>query len=173
MDIESYLLGKKAGGGGITPTGTIDITENGTYDVTNYASADVEVPSANLSDYFVNSATVLGQSCIKKFPFDIDLTGITNIQGYFAYFTNLGSITLKNATSVTNCSSCFNGCINLMTLDIRDMDFATITSASGFLGSGNNKVPTNCLIIVKDATNQQWMWDHYSNYTNVKRADQV
>lgn len=35
--------GKGEGGGGITPTGTIDITENGTTDVTNYATANVNV----------------------------------------------------------------------------------------------------------------------------------
>ena len=34
MDVTSYLLGKKAGGGGSTPTGTIDISANGTYNVT-------------------------------------------------------------------------------------------------------------------------------------------
>lgn len=32
-------------GGGITPTGTINITSNGTVDVTNYASASVAVPN--------------------------------------------------------------------------------------------------------------------------------
>ncbi len=34
-------------GGGITPTGTINITTNGTHDVTNYASASVAVPQGS------------------------------------------------------------------------------------------------------------------------------
>lgn len=42
MELASYILGKKSGGGS-TPTGTINITENGTTNVTNYATANVNV----------------------------------------------------------------------------------------------------------------------------------
>ena len=47
MSFYDILLAKKlsGGGGGITPTGTINITQNGTVDVTQYAEANVNVPS--------------------------------------------------------------------------------------------------------------------------------
>ncbi len=43
MEITSYLLGKKSGGGGDETTGKIEITSNGTKNVKSYASANVNV----------------------------------------------------------------------------------------------------------------------------------
>lgn len=44
---------------GITPTGTINITTNGTHNVTNYASANINVPSEDLTSEFNDYETGL------------------------------------------------------------------------------------------------------------------
>lgn len=44
------------GGGGVKPSGTLDISENGVYDVYSYASASVDVhPSASLSETYISN----------------------------------------------------------------------------------------------------------------------
>lgn len=54
MDLMTLLLtqalgyGDGGGGGGDEPTGAINISENGTHDVARYATAVVNVPSAEL-----------------------------------------------------------------------------------------------------------------------------
>lgn len=44
------------GGGGVKPSGTLDISENGVYDVYSYASASVDVhPSTSLSETYISN----------------------------------------------------------------------------------------------------------------------
>ena len=55
IDLVTINLCPGQGGGGVKPSGTLDISENGVYDVYSYASASVDVhPSASLSETYTN-----------------------------------------------------------------------------------------------------------------------
>lgn len=143
MDVTSYLLGKKSSGG------------------------------TDINEYFKNTGYIDNAgACIKKLPFDIDLTGISNCNNFFYDWVNLESVSFKNGGSVTKVYGMFNGCINLMFIDVRDIIFSNITSGSDkniMLGNRNyGYVPSNCLIIVKDDTEKEWFTINFSTWTNVK-----
>ena len=128
MDLMSYILGKKAGGGGgVTPTGTIDITSNGVTDVTNYAYADVNVSGGGAEDYF---ATTTNQSqvgyLIKKLP-EAEITA-TMLMG-FSGNTNLVEIEALSTPNVANLASAFNYCSNLEKIKL--ITSSTLTSLYG------------------------------------------
>lgn len=76
------------GGGGITPSGTINITENGTYNVTTYASASVSIPIDPYMGKFDQTMTV-ATSDVTTVPY-----------GAYAYTLNLSSANFPSATLV-------------------------------------------------------------------------
>ena len=58
IDLVTIDLCPGQGGGGVKPSGTLDIVENGVYNVYSYASASVDVhPSASLSETYISNGS--------------------------------------------------------------------------------------------------------------------
>lgn len=56
IDLVTINLCPGQGGGGVKPSGTLEISENGVYDVYSYSSASVDVhPSASLSETYISN----------------------------------------------------------------------------------------------------------------------
>lgn len=147
MDVTSYMLGKKAGGGGEAPSlqnKSVTITENGTQNVTADSGYDglrnVEVTTNvsggdDLSEYFVTEITENGinygtpQKFIKKTPVINIADNVTNMIGWFSY-TAAEEVSLTGGNNVTNYGSLFRGSKNLkkINLDINTSNCTTLTN---------------------------------------------
>ena len=127
-----YVLGKSQGGG-VTPTGSIDITKNGTYDVSDKAEAVVNVDSSNAK--FTKYGFPYDEGEWKNT--DYGITHITNIGGnysQFYYTSGITKITLSGEVHLGT-NYCMAYCPS--TITILDATNATITDVANYTFVGS------------------------------------
>ena len=109
----------------------------------------------------------------------VDLSKITssNATTYLGMFSGCSKLTTLDLSKFNiynnqvSVASMFYGCTSLQHIDIRKMQLSKITSSSYYSNMLNN-VPTNCEIIVKDATEKSWVNTKFPTYTNVKTVSE-
>ena len=79
-----------------------------------------------------------------------------------SYLTSL-NLSSFNTSNVTNMEQMFGNCSRLTNLNISNFDFTNVTSYSDMFYS----VPTDCYILVKDATAKEWITSKFTSLTNV------
>lgn len=151
--------GIEAGGGGITPTGNIDITQAGTTDVTNYATATV--PQGQMYAYYSNNyATVSGVRKWKLKPVAVIESGDGyGTEGYIAdHTTEYGTEITYNAvasnTTITPTTSAQTiGGANYMmegAVTVAAMPSGSVTAPASISGSSASvSTSTNTLTLSK------------------------
>lgn len=135
MELTSYLLGKKAGGGG----GSVDdyfytnIDHNTSYD-DNYGSIAKKTPPLTLT----SNVTSLN-SCFMNGGFqsvDVsnwDTSNITDMGSMFSQCKKIEELDLSNfdTSNVMGMGSCFSGCSNLKKLDLSSWNNNRVNNSTG------------------------------------------
>ena len=134
-------------GGGITPTGTINITTNGTHDVTTYASAYVSVSGGGGSPT-IDSLSVTPTTSEQTF-------NSSSVDGYKpVVVAAMPSGTVTAPATISGSSATVSTGINTLTLS-KTVSVTPSVSTAGYVSSGtagNSSVSLTASVTTKGAT---------------------
>ena len=130
IDLVTINLCPGQGGGGVKPSGVLDISNNGVFDVYSYASANVNVPTTGFDEREVTEGVYdivnLNNSASYVHPYafqsnlslmTVDLPDCAVVyEGAFQACKNLTSVNLPVCSSIG--SSAFMNCSNLTTVNL-------------------------------------------------------
>lgn len=157
----------------------VDLSELNTSKVTNMSgmfSNCYNLKNLDLSNFNTSNVTDMSgmfqnsESLTNVILSSFDTSKVTTMRNMFlnAFHERIAllkSLDLSNfnTSNVTDMSSMFDGRQALMNLNISNFDFTNVTSYSNMF----DNVPTDCYILVKDATAKKWIISKFPNLTNV------
>ena len=108
IDLVTIDLCPGQGGGGVKPSGSLEILENGVYDVYSYASANVDVPRTGFNEREVTEGVY-------------DIVNLNNSASYvhhYAFQSNLSLMTVDLPDCAVVYEGAFKGCKYLTSVNI-------------------------------------------------------
>ena len=140
MDLFSYKLGKKAGGGG---GDTPDLSEyfyttidHNTDTDNNYGNPVKKLPQFTLNENVDDLSYCFYGSVAKYIDVSkMDTTNVSTFNYMFRECSNLEEIDVSNfnSSSVTNVTGMFNNCVNIKKINMANFDIPLSSSKSSYL----------------------------------------
>lgn len=102
---------------------------------------------------------------------NFDTSSVTNFAYMFSNCYSLKELDLSTFKTSENAEApnMFNGCTALTKIDMRQFEFTKLNSYNRLFGYDDSSGPANnCLVIVKDQTQKEWVNQKIPRLTNVK-----